>query len=704
MRITIRFSILSFFVALLLMVGFSIVVINYYILDDMLLKSAKRMLSSSSNLIKSEIVVYLQPLHESAGLTGRLLTNEVLHPGDSFNYRNYLINLIVSNPNILAAYWGMPTGDHNTMEKTKGESSFEHILIYRTKIPQYENRVYLDNFGRVIKQEKHFDFKFDPRVRPWFKKAVKEKKQTWSNIYQFTAFLTKEQRVSMGISAVVPVYSKDGKLRGVFGLDTTLNNVAKFMSNLEVSKNTAMFIIDPNGHFMASNNTYKLAGMEKVRKLQNISDLNIPWVKLSFDLYKKVYRKEGKQVFLYKFEGEKYIAAYQTIDQVLGKDWYVGVTLPVSDVIGPLKNNLLWSVEVAFFVLLLGMFCARFIAGRIARPIKDLSNEARSLANLKFREGKRIKSFIDEIYEMQSAFDTMKSALSSFTRYIPIALVQRLIKSGQVAHVGGENKEITVLFSDIRGFTSLSENMPPAQLMTYLSKYFEAMTTAILEHNGTVDKYIGDAIMAFWGAPLPDNKHTLHACKCALSLMGVLKKFNVECRAEGQPEISIRIGINKGEMIIGNVGSNDRLSYTAIGDNVNLASRLEGLNKNYNTAIMVSESVYGEVKDDLQFRLLDRVAVRGKKQGGYVFELLSPIDNPFKEKLTHYNDLFRKAFSVYEQGEWDEAIRLFKEIQKDYPEDKLLNMYIERCSLLQQEKPKNWHGVWIAEKKSAKRI
>ena len=240
-----------------------------------------------------------------------------------------------------------------------------------------------------------------------------------------------------------------------------------------------------------------------------------------------------------------------------------------------------------------------------------------------------------------------------------MGLVKNLILSGKVAEVGGEMKEITVFFSDIENFTTIAEKMPAQKVMDYLSEYFQVVTKVILDNKGVIDKYIGDGIMAIWGAPIEDEKHYMHACQAVLQIKDELKKLNKKWVSEGNPEVGTRIGISTSEAIVGNVGSDDRLNYTALGDGVNLASRLEDLNKVYGTHTIVSEHTYNLVRDYFEFRFVDRVRVKGKTEEVSVYELLGKKTREKNLELEDYNQKFQKAFSLYENSKWQEASGLF---------------------------------------------
>jgi adenylate cyclase len=192
--------------------------------------------------------------------------------------------------------------------------------------------------------------------------------------------------------------------------------------------------------------------------------------------------------------------------------------------------------------------------------------------------------------------------------------------------LGGVDKEITVFFSDIRGFTTISESMTPQELVRILNKYLTAMTDIVLKYEGTLDKYEGDAIMCFWGAPVPQEDHALRACTCAVEQIQALRELNATLPED--QHLDIGIGINSGRMTVGNMGSTQRMDYTLIGDNVNLGARLEGTNKQYMTRVIISEYTYGLVQDQVVVRELDNIRVKGKHRPVLIYELIDIKDNP----------------------------------------------------------------------------
>lgn len=340
-----------------------------------------------------------------------------------------------------------------------------------------------------------------------------------------------------------------------------------------------------------------------------------------------------------------------------------------------------------------------FIATRIAKPLSLLEQDMICIKDFKLDVNIPITSQFKEIMSMKNAEDNMKIGLQSFKKYVPADLVSQLIKLNKEAKLGGEKKELTILFSDIANFTSVAEKLSPEQLSEYMAEYFEGLTSIIIKHKGTVDKYIGDAIMAFWGAPSDMNDHAIHACLAVLECQQFLSQMNAKFRDSGKPELLTRFGINSGEVIVGNFGYQERFNYTALGDNVNLASRLEGINKLYNTSNIISESTFCRITDVFACRKIDIVAVKGKTIGVPIFELISLTDDLSPEQRT-FLDLSNQGMELYLARKWEEAISILKKAQQIIPDDLPSRIIIKRCDeFIQNPPPKEWQGIMVLHDK-----
>lgn len=356
---------------------------------------------------------------------------------------------------------------------------------------------------------------------------------------------------------------------------------------------------------------------------------------------------------------------------------------------------LLSSILITALVVLLGVMFSRSISKPLLRLADDLENVRRFDLDTDIQ----VKSIVTEVLNMKTAIDNTKSGLRSFKKYVPADLVAELIQLGKEAVLGSENKDVTVFFSDIADFTAISEHLKPEELAEELRLYYEGMTAAVLKNHGTIDKYIGDSIMAFWGAPHPIEDHPVMACRAALQCQKYLAGINREWSERGMPALTTRIGLNTGEVIVGNFGYEERLNYTVMGDNVNLASRVEGLNKYYGTSIIISENTYARVSESFETRRIDTVAVKGKTKGVAVYELVAEKgDLPDAEKKSL--DLFNTGSELYLNRQWSRASAVFKETLRTRPDDKPSQIMLRRCQGYMLNPPSDeWTGVLVMREK-----
>ena len=279
-----------------------------------------------------------------------------------------------------------------------------------------------------------------------------------------------------------------------------------------------------------------------------------------------------------------------------------------------------------------------------------------------------------------------------FGQYVPPELVDEMAEAPNKYTQKAESKELTVLFSDVRDFTSISESLTPGDLSDLMNEYLTPMTKVIHQSRGTIDKYMGDAIMAFWGAPLGDDRHVKNALVAAKEMVLILKDINKIFEDKGWPKIQIGIGIHTGEMSVGNMGSTFRMAYTVLGDNVNLTSRLEALTKQYGVTCMVSEDI---VKKDQEnyFREIDRVRVKGKENPVSIFELMD--EGMDKELLEKELNLNAKALQAYRNLDWSGATQLYRELSLLTTQPVKYEIFLDRIEFFKLTPPKaDWEGVF----------
>jgi adenylate cyclase len=286
-----------------------------------------------------------------------------------------------------------------------------------------------------------------------------------------------------------------------------------------------------------------------------------------------------------------------------------------------------------------------------------------------------------------------------FSFYMSEKVIAHLMSHPELLNLGGERRHVTLFFSDLAGFTTISERLSAEKVVGLLNDYLSSMTDIILDEEGTVDKFEGDAIMAFWGAPLPQEDQALRACRAALRQQAALADLNRHFEELGLPPLAMRIGLHTGEAVVGNLGSEKRFDYTVIGDTVNLASRLEGVNKFYDTNILASETTMAACGDDVLFREVDRVAVKGKETAVAVYQPLGLKDNLTPEKMALSKE-FTEALEMYRQKKFSEAASLFQKILAQYPDDRPSQVFWKRCQDFQASPPPpGWSGVFRPDKK-----
>jgi len=496
------------------------------------------------------------------------------------------------------------------------------------------------------------------------------------------------------------------------GID--VNKLSRFLSENSISRGCLMFLINrDNNEIIAAGSNPKDQRARSLVDIDLIKESYTP-IKISGEKEKiinqafQVFSKDKQDQFEMEYNGESFVVSFNALSEVFrdltGVQWDLLIIVPFNDIFNVFSKSQKDTLGIYLFALILIMLRIFILSRKISDPIEELNEEAKKVERFDF-EGEVINdSKITEVKNLATTIQTMKLSLRSFTKYMPRKLVMRLLQKNQDIALGGEAKKLTIFFSDIEGFTSVSEGLTPTNLMRHISDYFEHMTEIVLSEQGTIDKYIGDSIMAFWGAPDDVERPSLHACRSALLCLHKLRSLNQVWIGRGRPPLNTRFGIHCGEVVVGNMGSSERMNYTIIGDAVNLSSRLEGTNKLYKTNIIISHDVYEEVKKQFLCRPLDIVAVKGKNQGVKIYELLGQFNGeehlrPTAEEV-EFSGAFEKGFSFYINMNWEKALQTFKDLQgqqfvKETPSfDATVAMYIERCKEYIKSPPEEgWDGV-----------
>ncbi len=370
-------------------------------------------------------------------------------------------------------------------------------------------------------------------------------------------------------------------------------------------------------------------------------------------------------------------------------DWEPGATFVLLLVSGLLLALLLPRLEPGYMILVSGSWLLVLILGNFALwkaarfdlPLAALMLMATGIA------------VFNILFGFLRANHQKREIKAMFGQYVPPAHVEQMLAHPETISLEGESKEMTVLFSDIRSFTTISEGLNAQALKQMLNRFFTPITQVIFDHNGTIDKYVGDMVMAFWNAPLDDQRHAFNAIRAALAMQKTVDGLKSEFAAAGLPEVNIGIGINTGPMNVGDMGSEFRRAYTVLGDAVNLGSRLESVTKFYGVKMLVGETTYAQAPEFL-YRRVDRILVKGKHEPVTVYEpvcLLDEASASRKERVSQFNE----AVGYYLAQQWDAADDILRELLAQDPERKLYRLYIERIATLRKANlTVAWSGVF----------
>jgi adenylate cyclase len=389
-------------------------------------------------------------------------------------------------------------------------------------------------------------------------------------------------------------------------------------------------------------------------------------------------------------DGRRFLLSFLALPQTQG--WRVGIVAPEDFYLRDLSRlrRRLLAMSLAVIAAILG--AGALTLGAVRRGLKEVEETTARIQNFDFTPAEPRSPFAD-VQAVLLRLELAKTAMRAMGRYVPIDLVRLLYRTGREPVLGGEIADVTLLFTDIKDFTALSERLSPNELARVLGQYLEVMTAAIHSAQGTIDKYIGDAIMAVWNTPTPCADHAQHACAAALACREEEKRLFASPEWEGRPPLHTRFGIHRDRVMVGHFGAPDRMSFTALGDGVNLASRLEGLNKQYGTTVLVSEAVREDAKDAFAFRLVDVVAVKGRTRGVRVYELLG---RPDARADRGPEEAYERALERYWARDFTGALSIL-ELQLEDPPSSVL---AQRARLLAASPPPaEWDGVYVSRAK-----
>jgi adenylate cyclase len=575
--------------------------------------------------------------------------------------REYLVRALKGSRHIDAVYIGYPSGSFFQVMRATNSPRW-HAAVSAPDSAVFAMRVvtrapdgpglakwhFLDADGRVIGAGPEREVDFDPRRRPWYRAAVRTlgPVSTGPYISASTEALT--------LTLATTMASEPG---AVIGVDVMLETISEMLIEHAVSERSVGYVFDGDDKLIVHSSPTVMAGIvdslstgagsravaasdpEVVAQIAggvasrgtggDLSPENDPVFAAVQELLSGGADVPGNQLLEFRVGKSPWLARIASIgarewDQLRG--YTIVIAAPVDDFTAATVALLRQKLLVAGVLVVIGVLVALMISRRISRALVALAADANQIGNLDFQNWKVTHSLISEINLLARALSSARDAIRTFAVYVPRELVRKIVASGQDAAGAAVRREVTVLFTDIRDFTTISEQCSPEQVVDMLSVYFQAMNAVVQRHSGVIVQYLGDSIYAMWNAPAENPDHVADGCRCTLALKAAIDRLNAENVRAGRPELVTRYGLHTGIAVVGSVGADERRQYTAMGDTVNVASRLEGMNKQFGTTVLASAAIRERAEAanlaGVAFRPLGAASAKGRHEQIEVFEML----------------------------------------------------------------------------------
>jgi adenylate cyclase len=540
-----------------------------------------------------------------------------------------------------------------------------------------DSYIYLAKWGKTVAVERG-EPTYDPRQRPWYQAAIGSTEAIGSQVYVFSS--TRQP----GLTLSRRLTTEDGARVAVFGIDLSISALSAFLKQQRIGETGYAFILDENGRLVGYPDAAKMIVPDgKSIRVVSGTEVDDPVVAQAARGFAE---GRGGRFNVTAADQSTWMVNLSPFPPEFGRKWTVGVVVAEDEFTGPVRKVSLTILAAGILFLLAASLGMVWASRMLVRPIQALISETERISRFELDGQIKVRSRVMEVDSLARSVATMKAGLASFGTYVPKSLVHDIIRSGSGTSVGGQRQPLTVMFSDLQGFTAASESIPPEQLLAWLSSYFDAMSVAIHGNHGVIDKYIGDAVMALWNAPLEDSDHAAHACRGMLACRNAVHRI---AEAGGGLQLKTRMGLHTGIAVVGNVGASDRMQYTALGSVVNLASRIEGLNKYLGTELLITGAVAEAIGDGFLLRPLGAMQVSGASVPLDIFELVGEAGDSVPDL-----DLWHDAMSALRDGRWAEAADRFQAYSSRHAHDKAAGLYLEVLAPLVAGRPgAAWDGI-----------
>ncbi|WP_174838904.1 MULTISPECIES: adenylate/guanylate cyclase domain-containing protein [unclassified Ruegeria] len=604
--------------------------------------------SQIANTVRIEVGVTLRSAEAAWAAVRTIFVQNVIATRQADKREFVFLSQLQAQPNISWIFFGWPDGNFFASHRL-GDGGLEMIEIdegIRDRMLRKDQYIFIP--GDIQFEERTFtETSYDPREHAWFENFMGLNSTGWIEARD----LPESDKTIYAFAGPIDV---NRTRQGVLAVAIETDRLSRFLATLAPGEFGAAFILNADGKVIAvpdaeaDETTPARMGEGKLYEAAMISGERL--------LAEPQSNTPGTLTKRIVVDGVPYAVALTPLGFY---GWRVATVIPEAAFLSGIDETLINLVYVLIIVVVLASGLAIWLIRRVvANPLARIAEDLGSIERFDVERIERRPSKLSELENLSAATASMAAGLSAFRKYVPTDLVRMLVAEGIKTQPGGDIKRISVLFCDVAGFTGMSEKLGP-NVVQLMEPFFSAAASAITHNGGTIDKFIGDAVMAFWGAPRNDSNHAEHACRAALDLVASVDASGIEDEA-GNP-LRVRIGLNSGEALVGNIGSEQRLNYTAIGDVVNVASRLEGANKDYGTLILIGPETRRQAADSIVVRELDTLNLSGRTEEIVVYELIAMRDaldgsiawiNAYEEGLAHYRaGQLQKAIAAFEAAD-----------------------------------------------------
>ena len=711
-RFSFKFTILLVFAMLMLALSAAMLYLNYARNSEATLLAADNLLEQSSARTMAAIDRMIEPF-------ATIIDTVVLMPaidaaqGDP---EHPLARIMIENlerfPQMASIYLANGKGDFYRVVGFRGERASARASVKAPAEAMFATqRIVTAPDGRRDANWRFFDENggaiganvdpattYDPRQRPWYTAAQKTPNVVVTDYYAFASI------PSVGLTVARRWGDSDNN---VFAADMTMSTVSQYLAGVREAqmgrvRNVEIAIAHKDGRLLAHSDANAFEQAIAKSASPRIPQVNEIGSGIIGTVLARLRNGDGERQRVTEGAGIEWLARIAPMPAAFGADSLLILAAPTDEFLGPLAGTATETLILSMLIVLAFLPGVYWLSGAISAPLGRVTREIAAIRQFDLEPHPPIRSTISEIQDLAATLSDTKFMLGAFGKYVPKSLVRQIVDHEIEPSLGGKRMPLTVFFSDVRDFTTISEEVPPERLMEFMSDYLEGLVIIIMENKGTVDKFVGDQIMAYWNAPVPNPNHIADGAIALLRCRDWTNAKNAEWEREGHPILYTRFALHEGDAVVGNVGSSDRMDYTVVGATINLGSRIEGLNKVYGTQILITHPVAEELDPKrFVFRPIDRVLPKGAVHPLDVYELkgVAPGNSETPDLVVDADavtlcEAWSGFYRDYLSRDWRAAEGALARFVERFGDDTVTRLYAARLGAFRTNPPaSDWDGV-----------